>query len=115
MKLFTCIRCHEIFNLSNEYRECSGAHGGGQYTDHINAKVWGDRNLIFTLGFANSTFEDALHAQIKDGDQTGTMNYPGGPVRKGRDFTAFIIPESAPSVKRFATKEEAEIKVVDKS
>lgn len=104
MKLFCCVKCNEIFNLGFTYKECPGGHGGGQYVDHINAQVWGDRETIFVLGFANSTFEDALRAQIKLGDQTGMMNYPGGPVRKGRDFAAFIIPESAPSVKRVDAK-----------
>jgi hypothetical protein len=104
MKLFTCVKCNEIFNLGFEYRECTGGHGGGQYTDRINAQIWGDRETVFVVGFANSTFVDALRAQIKDGDLESMMPYAGGYVRQGRPFTAFIIPESAPSVKHVEQK-----------
>lgn len=98
MKIICCVKCNQIFNLGFDYQECRGGHGGGQYTDAINAQIWGNREEIFVLGFANSTFIDALRAQIKDGDQTGMMPYGGGFERKGRDFTAFIIPESASSI-----------------
>lgn len=104
MKLLTCVKCNAIFKLDYTYRECEGGHGGGQYVDNINAQIWGNREEIFVLGFANSSFVDALRAQIKHGDQEGMMPYTGGFVRKGRDFTAFIIPESAPSVKRVEAK-----------
>jgi hypothetical protein len=72
--------------------------------DRINANVWGDPKTTFVIGFANTSFEDAMHAQLKDGDNPGMMPYAGGYVHKGRDFAAFIIPDSAPSVKRFVTK-----------
>lgn len=104
MKIFFCTRCHELFNLGYEYKECSGKHGGGKYVDNLNAEVWGDREIVHLLGFANSTLADALRLQIKDGDQEGMMPYGQGFVRKGRDFTAFIIPESAPTVKRTEKK-----------
>lgn len=109
MKLICCARCNEVFSLGYTYKECTGGHGGGMYIGTLNAKVWGPKELILVLGFANSSFVDAARAQLRDGDLKETMRYPGGPVTKGRDFTAFIIPESAPTVARFSTREEAGI------
>jgi hypothetical protein len=100
MKLILCSPCNQIFNLSHTYTECKGAHGGGQYVDDINAKVWGPREKIFVLGFANGSLVEALRAQLDTGDSTEKMPYAGRMETKGRDFTAFIIPESASSVER---------------
>lgn len=109
MKLLCCARCSEVFNLGYKYKECSGGHGGGMYVGDLAARVWGPRELILVLGFANSSFVDAARAQISDGDLKETMRYPGGPVTKGRDFDAFIIPDSAPTVTRYTTREESGI------
>lgn len=100
MKILCCATCNQLFNLSHTYQECKGGHGGGQYVDYINAKVWGDLTKIFVLGFANTSFVSALRAQIHDGDLAPDFNYGGKVVSKGRDFTAFVIPESAPSIER---------------
>lgn len=100
MKLICCATCNEVFNLSYSYKECEGGHGGGQYVDSLNAKVWGDLTQIFVLGFANSSLVSALRNQVQHGDLPADFGYGGKIVSKGRDFTAFVIPKSAPSIER---------------
>lgn len=100
MKLLCCVKCNEVFNLSFDYRECSGNHGGGQYVDRLNAKVWGDLTNIFVLGFANTSFVSAMHNQLEHGDRPADFYYAGKMTPKGREFTAFVIPEAADSVVR---------------
>jgi len=101
MKLICCVRCNEVFNLTpNEYKECNGGHGGGQYVDQVNAKVWGDPTIVFVLGFANSTLASALRDQRTLGDQPADFYYAGKMTPKGRNFTAFVIPDAADSVER---------------
>lgn len=100
MKLLTCAKCNQVFNLSFKYQECEGGHGGGQYVDRLNAKVWGDPECIFVLGFANSTFIAALRDQLQQGDSKDCFSYGGGMTPKGREFIAFVIPEAADSVDR---------------
>jgi hypothetical protein len=102
MKLLCCIRCNEIFSLSHTYKECDGKHGGGQYIDNLNAKVWGDEKQVFVLGFANSSFISALRSQLAEGDSKEMMSYAGQMTPKGRDFTAFVIPDAADSIIRVA-------------
>lgn len=106
MKLLCCTTCNQIFNLSHTYAECQGGHGGGQYVNEVDAKVWGDLTKIFVLGFANSSFVSALRSQINYGDLPADFGYGGKIVSKGRDFTAFVIPESAPSIERVAERFE---------
>jgi len=100
MKLLCCVKCNDVFSLWYDYRECKGGHGGGQYIDSLNAKIWGDEKEVFVLGFANSSFESALGQQYREGDSTEMMPYAGKMTPKGRDFTAFIIPEAADSIER---------------
>jgi hypothetical protein len=100
MKLLCCGKCNEVFNLSTQYKECSGGHGGGQYVSNVDAKVGGDPTRIFVLGFANTSFIGALRDQLSIGDRADDF-YSGGSGRpKGREFTAFVIPEAADSVIR---------------
>ena len=100
MKLICCVKCNQVFNLSFDYKECDGKHGGGQYVDHLNAKVWGDLTNIFVLGFANTSLASALRNQLEHGDQAPDFYYAGKMTPKGREFTAFVIPEAADSVER---------------
>ena len=100
MKLILCGKCNEVFNLSHTYQECKGGHGGGQYIDHVNAKIWGPKERIFVLGFANSSLVEALQDQLRYGDQAPTYMPGYGTTPPGRDFTAFIIPDAAASVRR---------------
>ena len=106
MKLICCAKCNQVFNLSFKYRECDGGHGGGQYTDNLNAKVWGDLATIFVLGFANTSFISAMRDQLQDGDRKDNFFYGGNMTPKGREFTAFVIPEAAGSVTRSMDKFE---------
>jgi len=98
MKLICCVKCNQVFNLSFDYKECDGKHGGGQYVDHLNAKVWGDLTNIFVLGFANTSLASALRNQLEHGDQAADFYYAGKMMPKGREFTAFVIPEAADSI-----------------
>ena len=100
MKLLCCSTCNQVFNLSYDYTECKGGHGGGQYVDNLNAKIWGDPTQIFVLGFANTSFISALRAQLYEGDQADSFYYAGRMTPKGREFTAFVIPDAAESVVR---------------
>jgi hypothetical protein len=98
MKLLCCVKCNQIFNLNRDYQECKGNHGGGKYVDNLNAKVWGNNQTIFVLGFANPSFTQALRDQIQFGDSSEMFAYVGGLTPKGREFTAFVIPDSANSI-----------------
>ncbi len=100
MKLICCVTCNQTFSLSRTYQECKGEHGGGQYVDNLNAKVWGPREKIFVLGFANSTFIGALRDQLHYGDQPQKYITGYGVTSPGREFTAFVIPDMAASVDR---------------
>lgn len=100
MKLVCCIKCNQVFNLWYDYQECRGGHGGGQYVDRLNAKVWGDPTEIFVLGFANTSFIRALREQLNFGDQEAEFMPGYGVTPKGREFTAFVIPDAATSVVR---------------
>lgn len=100
MKLLCCARCNQVFSLDYDYKECSGKHGGGKYVTNMVAKIWGPKELILTLGFANSSFINAARDQIQKGDLES---------KQGREFTAFVIPNDVDSVKRFESREEAGI------
>jgi len=106
MKLIVCVRCNELFNLSHTYKQCTGAHGGGQYVGDLNARIWGDQRDIVAIGFANSSFADAVRAQYQIGDLAKTFAYGGEMVSPGRPFNAFVMPDSTPSIKRVQTKAE---------
>ena len=100
MKLLLCAKCQQVFNLGFKYRECDGNHCGGQYIDHLNAKVWGDLPNAFVLGFSNSSLTGALRDQLHIGDQSPSYLPGYGMTPKGREFTAFVIPDAASSVER---------------
>jgi hypothetical protein len=100
MKLLLCAKCQQVFNLAFDYKECKGQHCGGQYIDNLNAKVWGDLTNAFVLGFANSSLTGALRDQLNIGDQAPSYLPGYGLTPKGREFTAFVIPDAAKSVER---------------
>lgn len=60
----------------------------GRYTDNINA-VYGGEAIL--LGFNNYSLMEALADQRGQGDRPDGM---------GRRFEAFVIPTSAPSVRK---------------
>ena len=98
MKLILCEKCSDIVALKmNTIRSCACGESGGRYLDNLNAEMWGP---CFKIGFANSSLANALRAQKFEGDSKETMIYGYERVTKGRDFKAFIIPESAETMKR---------------
>jgi len=106
MKILLCVKCNQIFNLSQDYVECKAGYCGGQYIDNFNARIWGDPTETFLLGFANNSLVSALRDQINLGDQTQKFIYCGQSTTKGREFTAFVIPADAPSVIRYNNKHD---------
>ena len=98
MKLILCEKCCDVVSLRlGVDRSCECGESGGRYVDNLNAEVWGP---CFKLGFANSTLVSALRLQKHSGDSAEKMRYASGVVTKGRDFQAFVIPESASTMKR---------------
>ena len=94
MKLLFCIKCSDIFSLTMEERTCKCGKSSGKYVDQINAEIKGD---CMSIGFANQSFLDALRRQhienkYYDGNEDTCC--------KGQEFTAFVIPDWAKSVKR---------------
>lgn len=107
MKLLVCLKCSDVFSLSiHEWKTCACKTVSGAYVDQLNAEVqMPDRSCGVVLGFANGSIGDAIYQQVQYGDSTQTMRYGLQHVTKGRDFAAFVIPESADSVKRHYTGE----------
>jgi hypothetical protein len=102
MKLLLCVKCSDIVRLElKKFKSCTCGLSGGLYNDSLNATVWGPKDKTFVLGFANGSLIKALREQIERGDSKETMIYGSETVTKGRDFRAFIIPESATSITRY--------------
>ncbi len=98
MKLILCVHCYDVVKLSTKsVRKCECGSVSGRYVDDLNIEVTGDP---IVLGFANNSLKRAILAQMAAGDSRETMDYGEGKVVKGRSFEAFIIPDSADSVKR---------------
>lgn len=81
MKLLLCHECGDVFNLKSEVKTCSCGQTRGQYTDDLNAVYDGG----IPLGFANSSFLEAVIAQPESG--------------LGKEFTAFVIPRECSTFK----------------
>jgi len=89
MKLILCVKCSDVFKLSDEkYKTCDCGMSGGEYVNTIDAEVSGP---CIVLGFSNHSLLQAIRLQTSNGDRMD---------KQGREFDAFIIPECAPSVKR---------------
>lgn len=67
------------------------------YVSYIDARVSGP---CIKLGFSNHSFAQAIRDQVCFGDSKETMVYGNRSVRKGREFTAFIIPEECDTMIR---------------
>ena len=77
MKLLFCKECKDVFRLwEDSERKCRCGQSGGKYTNLIDAYYFGPAT---PLGFANSSFVDALENQPEEG--------------MGKVFTAFVIPK----------------------
>lgn len=103
MKLLLCIKCSDVFSLTTEERACNCGKSSGRYVDQLNAEIKGD---CMPLGFANESFVYALKRQIIE-----NKHYDGNANTccKGQEFTAFVIPDWATSVKRVAEEKESTI------
>jgi len=89
MKLLFCKNCHDVFNLNiKQHKTCSCGKTSGHYTDDLNAVYYGEDAI--PLGFMNSKFAEAVVNQPK--------------VGMGKHFTAFVIPEICPTMKKLNEK-----------
>ena len=82
MKLIYCNSCRDIVKLSRTTRTCHCGESGGHYReDGLNAIYYGPAT---PLGFANSSFHEALESQPEFG--------------MGIDYKAFVIPKVCPTM-----------------
>jgi hypothetical protein len=100
VKLLVCRSCTDVFSLRHKERTCSCGLCGGRYVDDLEAEVWGPDDGFWVLGFENSSLSRAIRDQITLGDRVEVMGGVYGDQVKGREFNAFIIPESARTVVR---------------
>ena len=84
MKLLFCIRCQDLFRLTQEQKRCKCGVAGGQYLDEVNAEYTG--YCAIPLGISNESFKHALKKQPKEG--------------LGAQFTAFVIAEECNTFKQ---------------
>jgi len=95
MKLLFCPYCNDVFKLTKNLKPCQCGKNYGRYIDNINAEVSGD---CVVLGFDNKSLVQALRIYIKTPEGVEVQGEYFD--RKGPDFTAFVIPENVPTVKR---------------
>lgn len=101
MKLLLCVKCSDVFSLKTSgMTTCICGQTSGRYTDNLNAEVSGVKDKFMVLGFDNSSLIETIRAQLLLGDSQEKMIYGPKEVTKGRDFKAFIIPDSSTTVKR---------------
>jgi hypothetical protein len=86
MKLIYCTQCKDIVLLHARERKCYCGESSGRYLDELNAEYSGP---CLMLGIDNGSLYDAVQLHKK---------HPDGEL--GIRFEAFIIPETAATVKR---------------
>lgn len=91
MKLLLCVECNDVraLDLGKDVQCRCGKSRGHYLDDGVSAEFSGDD--AYLIGFNNRSFVNAIRSHIKDGDHYDEL---------GRPFSAFIIPESAPTVLR---------------
>lgn len=88
MKLLSCLKCGDIFNLAMHHKTCRCGDTAGHYLkDRVKAVYMGDHAL--PLEFANNTYRMAVI------DQPNLKFDAPGAV-----FRAFTIPFNAPTFKK---------------
>lgn len=87
MKLLLCPKCSDVRAVRRKPTSCECGNVTARYIDNLNCEWNGEG---FLLGFANHSLITALRSQQNEGDHPDGM---------GRNFTAFVIPRSGPSVK----------------
>jgi hypothetical protein len=95
VKLLLCLKCQDVQKLAMypEAAWCSCRSSWGQYVNDLDAEFGGEHAML--LGIHNSSLAHAIRDQLRLGDIT-----EGWHAGLGRKFEAFIIPESAPTVRR---------------
>ena len=88
MKLLYCKTCGDIVRLTHTMRTCMCTDSSGYYINVIKVLVNGP---CLALGFDNREFYRATRADLDA-------------AKRGVEFLAFIIPESATSVERVGDK-----------
>ena len=84
MKLIYCLDCDSVVRLTGKReRVCECGRSGGKYLDDLNAEFFGENAV--PLGFANSSFIEAIHNRPHEG--------------MGERFTAFVIPTVCKTMK----------------
>lgn len=105
MKLLFCPHCQDVRKLrgpeparatESNATYCYCGKSWGYYTDDINAVYGGDAVM---LGISNPSLGAAIYND-KHEPETHPRPFAGPGLVGGYVFTAFIIPESAPSVQR---------------
>jgi len=91
MKLIFCPDCQDVISLrqTENYRTCVCGRSGGRYINSLGAELTGK---AIPVGFANSSFSDALNNQPENG--------------QGELFVAFVIPKNCLTV-TYTNKKEA--------
>lgn len=88
MKLIFCTECQSTVTLKpKKVRACECGNVQGAYVNDLDAKFASQSDRYFLIGYANSTFQQAVFDCNKHGE-------PGG---MGVEFTAFVIPEPCPT------------------
>lgn len=105
MKLVLCTKCFDVVKIVEKPRWCSCGTCSAVLTDPENARVYGGGDAV-VLGFDNTSLAKAIVDQRSMGDLWDLTNSSGITAR-GREFEAFIIPDSAASVCRVSAMPEA--------
>ena len=103
MKLLFCGQCHDVRRISGPGKEppakCRCGATWGYYKDDLNV-AWGStHDSSCLLGFSNSGLAAAHMDQMTKGDKRAKI-IGGRRWVPGREFAAFIIPDSAATVER---------------
>lgn len=95
MKLILCLDCHDVYKLAKAKRTCACGMTWGMYLeDGLNAEV-SDNPQTQVLGFHNGELAYAIQDQRTKGDRPDGLGYR---------FAAFLIPDSAPTVRKVLEK-----------
>jgi len=90
VKLLNCTNCQDVVKLARKYKTCQCGKSVGYYMeDGLHAEYGGEFAVLF--GIANSTIRPAIDATREKPREDGL----------GWRMEAFVIPDSAPTVKRF--------------
>jgi hypothetical protein len=84
MKLLLCKKCQDVFKLTKTKRFCQCGECSGKYVNRNDVVYSGEFAVL--IGFNNRELVAAVINQPKESP--------------GKEFTAFVIPKNAKSVKK---------------